>query len=896
MSGYSSDDEPRMKFSTENDFEGGQWIEGEFFSSGKKQSDRQSNDDRIYGVFQDTDSGDSGSDSDGESKRRMKLPRRNKPASSTSRSVVFVPGGTSAGSTPAIITNEAVLLPADGAGQDSAAEQVRSIIKETTAAPKSNDSFRDMLKQEEKREKEKIELHQKRLSSVNTKDLGQWEKHTKGVGRKLLDKFGFKGRLGANEDGISAAVEVKVRPSTMGLGFGDFVEASALEVNKRLEAELKKEEYIPLPKKGRLVETDKDEFTVEKRAASLAWKKGMTPAVGDKHKRGVRGTKVLFRDAMEIMQTEQVEGVKPLFIDMRGPTPKVVSDIKDVHTNEDSMISAQDIVKPKLGQELLYNVNIMVDGIARELDFEARKYRQIVTKCDGLSNQKIELKKIIIEEETKLDRLNKIYLILGRIEEKIDNEMSAISAEDIFRAFAALKAKFTLEYSLLGITELLPHICRRMVSCRFGPTWEPLSCPSLIAETFVPWFLGACELEKTDENPDDEPAPVSSSVTPALMQVVESLCLFRIRRCISTEWNPKKDPEIAVELLSGLYGSGGCFINHKELHSLLISAVMPRLRSEVEKWDPTSDMIPIHWWLHPWLSLLKADLSDLYPDIRRKLGRALAGWNPSDESAMLLIAPWKGVFDDTSMDNLIQRAIVPKLVSAIRGIPLDPLQTTAEHTKLFSAVISWYKLVPRIHMLCILEGEFFPRWLQILCSWLTSESPDFSEISDWYVGWKSLLPAEMLSDESIALYFNHALEVMQHVLNGDNSSITVLPHGVVDDGTYFSAVERRKRDAAAVKRLQELRTEQGAYSSSIYTASSNSTSSVSFKDLVEEFALRHNLTFLPRTGRLQEGKQVFQFGKSNCFLDQGVVFLHRKKSDGGSSWNPVTLEDMLQVS
>lgn len=67
---------------------------------------------------------------------------------------------------------------------------------------------------------------------VNLAKVGQWEKHTKGFGKKMLEKMGFKGRLGARETGISAAVEVKVRPEQMGLGFGDFVESTMLEVRR----------------------------------------------------------------------------------------------------------------------------------------------------------------------------------------------------------------------------------------------------------------------------------------------------------------------------------------------------------------------------------------------------------------------------------------------------------------------------------------------------------------------------------------------------------------------------------------------------------------------------------------------------------------------------------------
>jgi hypothetical protein len=48
-----------------------------------------------------------------------------------------------------------------------------------------------------------------------------WEKHTKGVGSKILRKFGFNGRLGAKEDGISQIIEVDHRPFRLGLGYGN---------------------------------------------------------------------------------------------------------------------------------------------------------------------------------------------------------------------------------------------------------------------------------------------------------------------------------------------------------------------------------------------------------------------------------------------------------------------------------------------------------------------------------------------------------------------------------------------------------------------------------------------------------------------------------------------------
>ncbi len=40
------------------------------------------------------------------------------------------------------------------------------------------------------------------------------------------------------------------------------------------------------------------------------------------------------------------------------------------------------------------------------------------------------------------------------------------------------------------------------------------------------------------------------------------------------------------------------------MNNILDQLVLPRLQSEVETWDPTTDPYPIHAWVHPWLPLM----------------------------------------------------------------------------------------------------------------------------------------------------------------------------------------------------------------------------------------------------------------------------------------------------
>ena len=45
------------------------------------------------------------------------------------------------------------------------------------------------------------------------------------------------------------------------------------------------------------------------------------------------------------------------------------------------------------------------------------------------------------------------------------------------------------------------------------------------------------------------------------------------------------------------------------MNNILEQLVMPKLQTEVEDWNPLTDTMPIHGWLHPWLTLM----GELFP-------------------------------------------------------------------------------------------------------------------------------------------------------------------------------------------------------------------------------------------------------------------------------------------
>ena len=78
------------------------------------------------------------------------------------------------------------------------------------------------------------------------RDFAKWEQGTKGFGSKMLAKFGFRGRLGMNEQGIAKPIEAVKRPGRSA-GLGSVKETSTVnrENNRHLfgksEAELEQE-------------------------------------------------------------------------------------------------------------------------------------------------------------------------------------------------------------------------------------------------------------------------------------------------------------------------------------------------------------------------------------------------------------------------------------------------------------------------------------------------------------------------------------------------------------------------------------------------------------------------------------------------------------------------------
>ena len=91
-----------------------------------------------------------------------------------------------------------------------------------------------------------------------------------------------------------------------------------------------------------------------------------------------------------------------------------------------------------------------------------------------------------------------------------------------------------------------------------------------------------------------------------------------LRSAIVNIWRPR-DPEPLLTLLD-LWR----YLFPQQLMRYVCEALaFPKLKAEVERWEPRSDALPVHTWIHPWLIWMPAKLRQLYPAILHKLTAAL---------------------------------------------------------------------------------------------------------------------------------------------------------------------------------------------------------------------------------------------------------------------------------
>ncbi|XP_012559008.1 tuftelin-interacting protein 11 isoform X1 [Hydra vulgaris] len=680
---------------------------------------------------------------------------------------------------------------------------------------------------------------------INSKNFGAWEKYTTGFGSKMLEKMGYKGKgLGKHGEGITEPIEAFKRGGRAAIG------AYGSETKKSREPVYDSEENEEIEIKAEIEKLHQ-------------WKK-----TGEESGK----PKYVYKTAEEVKKSGATQKLAPLLsygnnikvVDMTGPETKVLQGYNAIGHQH---------AKPGEGEkkgiigddhkdfdipELLYNLNLLVDLAESEIIQIDRQLRFEKDNVVNLTYEKERLDKVVQNEDIEINNLEHVLRIIDRCKAGFqpDND-EPLTVEGLVHCFQTLKDDFYEEYKLYNLDKLVVPLGFPLLARHFS-SWQPFSEPTHGIEYVKLWKN---VLESEQKNIEFEKTKENRSMSP-FERIIWEIWMPHIRTAIGI-WQAK-NPDPLISVLEAWVQ----LIPDWVVANILDQLILPKLQAAVEFWNPLTDPVPIHSWIHPWLPLMGDRLEPLYPPIRHKLSAALTNWYPSDPSAKVILEPWVKVFSRGTMEAFLIRSIYPKLEQCMSEFKINPHQQILEP---FHWVMAWKDIISVHHMVSILEKHLFPKLLQVLRKWLLN-SPNYDEVTKWYLGWKSMFGAEYTSNPTIKEQFNRALALMNQAVSG-----TMQP-GAKENVAYLTSTERR-REAEQAFLSEKV---QALTSSSIPTR---------FKDLVEQAAVENGLIFIPLPNRWHEGKTVYSFGKCVIYIDRDVVFYSTE-----GKWKPLSLQELIDYA
>jgi len=508
-------------------------------------------------------------------------------------------------------------------------------------------------------------------TSKRDRNLGTWEKHTKGIGMKLLQKMGYEGSGGlgakrrrtaaaladadknANEGnngkdaagltwnpetpnshddnevvvkkGISRPVEVVVRPAGLGLGYGSFKEASQLKVNRQIEAEVRgiDPSTVETPKVEKSSKDDKTSGVYDGVPKSLLpstqsllhrgirnWQKG-------KSRKAKKRKIIMYNDIINQSTAEDSHKIK--IIDMRGPSAFAP------HVDGSDTPSSSPIIP--LGEELLHNVTLLLNTHESQLRTTSYMLKSSKRKKENLDAEATEMLERQKGISQRIGKMQMTLVVIDQAEKLVSKTPSMdalrpstleVSTDTLQKLIMDLYSNFTKEerLSLKFEKTLIPSIVKPFFH-QFTSALEPLRTELSWMSHLSSGISKLCAAVGSDDE------------AYALREVIFVHCIVPwIQESLSsTKWDARRDVELGLRLYEALLTSveGSFTGTEPEIHieeneilketinsAIIQSVVQPKIIRGVSEWKPKAGMKtnllnPMHQWILPWLPHLKDD-------------------------------------------------------------------------------------------------------------------------------------------------------------------------------------------------------------------------------------------------------------------------------------------------
>ncbi|XP_050520902.1 tuftelin-interacting protein 11 [Daktulosphaira vitifoliae] len=765
----------------------------------------------IYGVWADEEQGDSDVEPSGFSGRGRK---DKKYKQNYTAPVSFVAGG---------IQQAGKDKEKKESKEDNIHEESESLNVNISSSDDEKPSFSFDIDQE-------LAGLRKKRSQVNpsliNKGLGDWEKHTKGIGAKLLLGMGYQPGhgLGKKLQGITAPIEANLRKGRGAIGaYGPETKSRPMKLDADRSSDTSKD-------------GDKPKATVSK------WRK----------KSKAEKTQYIYKTVEDVIEESKHPGQRKRefnelsrvkVIDMTGPEQRILSGyhaISGVKKPTDQWEIRKDKKFSNFDMpELLHNLNLLVEMAEQNIISNNQELCNSEDRLIVIERETNKLEESIEDKNKAIHCLEKMLVVMEELNNALQN--NTLNSNEAIKKLTFLKENYYPDYRLNGGSILASSIAQILIKEKLS-TWDPLQDPSMPFEELNKWKALLIL---------DDPCAIETQSSDEFQNLIWQAWFPQVQKSCG-QWKCH-DSNSMLKLIE----QSAEVIPNWIVIQVLETMILPKIQSEVEQWDPLTDLVPIHVWVHPWLPYLSKHFETIvYPTIRQKLSVALNAWHPSDNSAKLMLQPWVNVFQQGHMEAFLINNIVPKLQAALQAFVINPHHQQLDN---WNWVSTWIDLLPVNTLVSLLEQHFFPKWLKTLTMWINM-NPNHEQISNWYTGWKSLMPPSIIEHPSIKGQFHAALDIMSRAVGGPSMPAPPPPPTI-----------------------------HGGLAEAVRTATQMPHG---FKELVQKRCEERGILWMPIPGRYREAKQIYRCGaRLQAYIDRGVLFV----SQDGSKFVPTSVQSMLEL-
>lgn len=713
---------------------------------------------------------------------------------------------------------------------------------------------------------------------------------------RMMAKMGYvPGQgLGTQGQGILAPIEVKLRPQGVGVG-------AIKEKTEQAKAEARRAAEL----RGEVLS---DSDSEKERKARKAKKKGAAAGAGAAHV-SRRKEKPKFKTAEEIEKSAvglKVPSVLKSIVDMTGPEARVLDPTSGLFTKavpEVKKLSPEEEEKLKIARMA-----------RRDLESYAAEWQGLQDKKEYADQEEERLTKDVDEQTGQIQRLTALTVLIWKLKSVDigDDESRPVRAEEetfkkMVEQLETLQFQFKDELEVYKLSEMaVAAISPVLKQCM--ATWTPISNPFYLTEL----LRRLRPLLKVKSREDIEARCIkrgyldrpSKSAT-AYESLIYHLWLPRVRSAINNQWDVH-DPSPVLTLLEAWDSLLPPFIHANVLDQLVI----PKLKAAISDWNPrlessgsgsrknrSAPTPPPHIWIFPWLPHINTQthLPSLLTDIKVKF-TALLSSHPLTSGPIQGLPEWTELLGSSIIENLLIRHLLPRLALLLRTeFTVNPAE---QDLSPLDALWRWQDGFRVSTLAQLLQAEMFPKWLNTLHMWLTSEGVVLGEVSAWYQFWQTVVPEAIRSSPLVRSEFDKGLDMINHAMDlgpGSTRAKKELPLPEAGPARPIKAAHEKSRKEKEQEQRERER-EREKEKARVAKASEQ----VSFRDAIEDWCAENNLLLIPlRKADEKTGQPLFRITASASgvgglvvYLRNDVVWGQDKKSRG--KFEPLGLEKVLE--